>query len=69
MTNNNVFVKFINEQLQLPLPLAEDIVSNFDYEILPPNTFLLKSGEVCQKYMFIHYGFMRSLVIDSDANE
>jgi CRP-like cAMP-binding protein len=69
MDDNNVFVKFINEELQLPLPLAEDIVSNFDYEILLPNTFLLKSGEVCQKYMFIHYGFLRSLVIDNESNE
>ena len=69
MNGNNVFTKFITDKLQLPITLAEDIVNHFDYEILPPNTFLLKSGEVCHKYMFIHYGFMRSYLLDHDMNE
>ena len=41
MNGNNVFTKFITDKLQLPITLAEDIVNHFDYEILPPNTFLL----------------------------
>ncbi len=69
MIENNALVKFITEQLQFPLPLAENIVSNFDYEKLPPNTFLLKSGEICHQYMFIHYGFMRSFVTDREGKE
>lgn len=31
MPDDSIFIKFIDEQLSLPLPLAEEIVENFEY--------------------------------------
>jgi CRP-like cAMP-binding protein len=69
MIDENTFVKYINEQLGLPIPLAENIVSYFDYKIIPKNTLTLKAGEICENYMFIHKGIMRSYIIDSEGAE
>lgn len=67
MINENTFVKYINQQLGLPVPLAESIVSYFDYKIIPKNTLILKTGEICENYMFIHKGIMRSFILDSEG--
>ncbi|NCA80434.1 MAG: Crp/Fnr family transcriptional regulator [Sphingobacteriia bacterium] len=69
MIDENTFVKYINEQLGLPIPLAENIVSYFDYKIIPKNTLTLKAGEICDNYMFIHKGIMRSYILDSKGIE
>ena len=69
MTDKEIFIQFINEQLSINKQLAIEIVSHFDYQIIPKNSFLLKEGTVCEKYMFIHYGFMRSVVFDNKGNE
>lgn len=69
MIEENLFVKYINEQLGLPIPLAESIVSYFDYKIIPKNTLILKAGEICENYMFIQKGIMRSYIIDGEETE
>ena len=69
MINENTFVTYINQQLGLPVPLAESIVSHFDYKIIPKNTLILKTGEICENYMFIHKGIMRSFIFDSEGAE
>ena len=69
MIDENPFVKYINEQLGLPIPLAENIVSYFDYKIIPKNTLTLKAGEICDNYMFIHKGIMRSFIVNSEHSE
>jgi len=69
MIDENSFVKYINEQLGLPIPLAESIVSYFDYKIIQKNIIILKAGEICENYMFIDKGIMRSYIIDGDGKE
>jgi len=69
MTDAITFVKFINEQLGIPLRLAEEIVTHFEYNRLSKNEFLLRSGAICDKYMFIHTGFMRAVMIDPEGRE
>jgi len=69
MFDENSFVKYIHEQLRLPIPLAESIVSYFDYKIIPKNTLILKAGEICENYMFIHEGIMRSYILDGEGKE
>ena len=69
MIDENSFVKYIHEQLGLPIPLAESIVSYFDYKIIPKNTLILKAGEICENHMFIHEGIMRSYILDDEGKE
>jgi CRP-like cAMP-binding protein len=69
MIDENSFVKYINQQLRLPIPLAESIVSNFDYKIIPKKTLLLKAGEICDNYMFINKGIIRSYILDNEGTE
>jgi len=69
MIDENPFVKYINQQLGLPILLAEGIVSYFEYKTIPKNTLLLKTGDVCQNYMFIHKGIMRSFIVNSEHSE
>ncbi len=69
MIDENSFVKYINEQLGLPIPLAESVVSYFDYKIIPKKTLILKVGEICENYMFIHDGIMRSYIFDDEGTE
>ncbi len=69
MIDENSFVKYINEQLGLPIPLAKSIVSYFDYKRITKNTLLLKAGDICVNYMFVHEGIMRSYIIDGQGEE
>ena len=69
MPDDSIFIKFIDEQLSLPLPLAEEIVENFEYVKIQKNDFLLINGTICNKYMFIHKGFMRSYIVNENGKE
>lgn len=48
---------------------AEEIAGHFGEKNILKNDFLLKEGRICDEYLFLEQGFMRSFTHDTNGNE
>jgi CRP-like cAMP-binding protein len=48
---------------------ALKIAEPFQYKVIDKVHFQLKEGKICDEYLFLQRGFMRSYAIDIDGNE
>lgn len=62
-------INFIQNVLPIPQQRVEEIVAHFHEMEVPKNDYFLKEGKVCEKYLFIETGFMRSFTHDLEGND
>ena len=55
-------VKFINQLYPLTDELIDFVVKNTTFRKVPKGRFLLKPGDVCKDYYYIHKGVLRSFI-------
>lgn len=53
----------------IPLEIAEEISNHFKSKLLVKNKLHLTQGIICDEYLFLEKGFMRSFAYDTDGNE
>ncbi|WP_428328990.1 Crp/Fnr family transcriptional regulator [Mucilaginibacter sp.] len=68
MNKENLTQFFQNTNL-VSLSTTKDIIDHFQYKIIPKNQFQLKAGRICDEYLFIEKGYMRTFAHDVDGNE
>lgn len=69
MIQDNKFIVFLTKTLNITTDLANKIVSQYDFIELKKGDFFLKLGNICEKRLFIHSGFLRSYIIDYKEQE
>jgi len=53
----------------MSLTTATEIAAVFSFKEIERNNFLLREGKVCNEYLFLEKGFMRSFAYDTNAND
>jgi CRP-like cAMP-binding protein len=61
-------IQFIQNLLPMSSAKADDIVVKFKSKTICKNDFLSKSGRVCNEYLFIESGIMRSYTYDTTGH-
>jgi CRP-like cAMP-binding protein len=59
--------KFINEYVQLPVDVLNDIVSKFRSKKIKKNELVLMEGETCKDLIFVQNGCLRLYYIQEDV--
>lgn len=59
--------KFINEYVQLPADVLNDIVSKFKSKKIKKNELVLMEGETCKDLIFVQNGCLRLYYIQEDV--
>jgi CRP-like cAMP-binding protein len=62
-------IKFLQGTGLVSAPTAKQIAETFRYREIQKNDFFLREGKVCNEYIFLLEGFMRSFAHDTDGNE
>lgn len=58
--------KFINEYVQLPDEMMNDVLSKFKKKTIQKNDFVLQQGETCKDLIFVQSGCLRLYYIQDD---
>jgi CRP-like cAMP-binding protein len=62
-------VLFIEQVIPIPRQKVNEITAHFQEMQIKKNEFFIKQGRVCNNYLFLENGFIRSYTIDLDGNE
>jgi CRP-like cAMP-binding protein len=62
-------IQFLHGSKHMSLTTATEIAGIFSFKEMERNNFLLKEGKVCNEYLFLEKGFMRSFAYDTDGND
>ena len=62
-------ITFIEQIVPIPRQKVEEIAAHFQEMKIKKNDFFIKQGRVCNTYLFLENGFIRSYTIDLDGNE
>ncbi len=68
-STKNSLVQFVQTILPVSGTLAEKMVAHFETIEIKKNEYLLKSGKICNEYLFLESGFLRSFTLDINGNE
>jgi len=67
--DKNKLVTFIEQIVPIPRQKVEEIAANFQEIQIKKNEFFIKLGRVCNNYLFLENGFIRSYTFDLNGNE
>jgi CRP-like cAMP-binding protein len=62
-------IHFLHDSKHMSLATATQVAGIFSFKEIERNDFLLKEGKVCNEYVFLEKGFLRSFAYDTDAND
>jgi len=51
------------------LSSAQEIVRQFNHKVILKNQFQLEAGKICDQYLFLEKGYMRTFAHDTEGNE
>ena len=68
MSKEKLIEFFQTENLVSPI-IRKEIADHFNGKIIPKNQFLLTSGKICDEYLFLEKGYMRTFAHDTQGNE
>ncbi len=69
MSNKEILLRFIQNNVSAPVNALEEIVEQFDEISISKNDFFLKTGTYTNNYMFLCKGFLRAYSFDQEGNE
>jgi CRP-like cAMP-binding protein len=69
ITERQNLVNFIKQTMPMSDNIAQIIADNFEPISFVKHDFLLKEGNLCNEYLFLEKGFMRSYAVDTEGNE
>jgi len=67
--NKEKLVVFFHNSGLISLPAAKEIAGRFNHKEILKNQQLLTEGKICDEYLFLEKGFMRSFALDTEGNE
>jgi CRP-like cAMP-binding protein len=67
--NREKLIQFLLSPGLFARPMAEEIAGHFIEKMIGKNDLFLKEGKVCDEYLFLESGFMRSFAYDIDGND
>lgn len=67
--NRTNLIKFIQEVLPIPLPKVEEIAASFQEMHIAKDEYFIRTGKVCNQYLFLDTGFIRAFTFDLEGNE
>ncbi|CAN5494713.1 cyclic nucleotide-binding domain-containing protein [soil metagenome] len=67
--NKEKLISFIQQVHPIPVKMVEEITAQFQSIEIRKNDFFIEEGKVCNQYLFLETGFIRSFTIDLDGNE
>lgn len=67
--NKEAIALYLKNTHLIPLEIAEEISCHFESKLLLKNQLHLAEGTICDEYLFLEKGFMRSFAYDTDGNE
>lgn len=67
--DKNKLITFIEQIVPIPRQKVEEIAAHFQEIQIDKNEFFIKQGRVCNNYLFLENGFIRSYTFDLDGNE
>jgi len=67
--SNEPLIEFLQSTNLVSLAAAKEIADQFTYKSIAKNEFQLMEGKVCDEYLFLQNGFMRSFAYDTEGNE
>ncbi len=67
--DKNKLITFIEQIVSIPRQKVEEIAVHFQEMQIKKNDFFIKQGRVCNTYLFLETGFIRSYTFDLDGNE
>lgn len=67
--NQSVLINFLKTSSPLSNDVAIAIANEFEYKELKKGDLFLKAGRIADEYLFLETGFMRSYVLDTEADE
>jgi CRP-like cAMP-binding protein len=62
-------IRFFRNTNLVSAPKAEEFAANFIPKQFNKNDFLLREGKICNEYLFLENGCMRSFAHDTDGND
>ena len=62
-------ITFIENIIPIPREKVEEIAGHFQGMEIRKNDFFIKQGRVCDTYLFLEHGFIRSYTFDLEGNE
>lgn len=62
-------IDFISESIVMPPKRVEEVASYFQPLELEKGEFLLQAGQICNQYVFLESGFVRSFALNLEGNE
>ena len=69
VTMKEPLIQFFRNTGHISQSTAEGIVKDFQHRSILKNEFLLQEGKICDDYLFLAKGFMRSYAHDTEGNE
>ena len=67
--NKEKLTDYFQHEKLISFPVRNEIAANFQHKVILKNQFLLTSGKVCDDYLFLEKGYMRSFAHDTQGNE
>ena len=67
--DKNKLITFVENIVPIPRQKVEEIAAHFEEMEIKKNEFFIKQGRVCNNYLFLENGFMRSYTFDLDGND
>ncbi len=69
MDNNDKLIQFFTASGLVSRATAAEISEVFQHKELDAHQYQLKAGQICNEYLFLEEGFMRSYATDVDGEE
>ena len=67
--DKNKLITFIENIVPIPRQKVEEIAAHFQEMEIKKNEFFIKQGRVCNNYLFLENGFIRSYTCDLDGTD
>ena len=67
--DKNKLITFIESIVPIPRQKVEEIAAHFHEIEIKKNEFFIKQGRICNNYLFLENGFIRSYTFDLDGND
>jgi len=67
--DKNKLITFIESIVPIPRQKVKEIAAHFQEIEIKKNEFFIKQGRICNNYLFLENGFIRSYTFDLDGND
>lgn len=67
--NKQPLIRFIQHSFPIADNVASSIVTDFERVTFDKNDFILKQGQICNNFLFLEAGFLRSFLFDTEGND